>query len=65
MTTNLILPCSNPEPPPATAGFWGADCSLSLGPQGDLAVLHGRGYQPRERRPRVYVYDLPAPLASW
>ncbi|KAG1660242.1 hypothetical protein FOA52_007639 [Chlamydomonas sp. UWO 241] len=41
------------------AGFYGADCSLSLDASGRPALLAGTGYTPRARRPHVYIYELP------
>ncbi|KAG2484983.1 hypothetical protein HYH03_016277 [Edaphochlamys debaryana] len=46
-------------------GKFGADCSLSLGPDGRPRLLADRGYTPRARGPRVYVYELPPEMTTW
>ncbi|GFR46852.1 hypothetical protein Agub_g8492, partial [Astrephomene gubernaculifera] len=62
-------------------GHFGSDCSLSLGPDGatpvllaEQALLAGQEgeaassstpYKPREKRPRIYVYDVPHKYSSW
>ncbi|EFJ49510.1 acetylglucosaminyltransferase [Volvox carteri f. nagariensis] len=46
-------------------GRFGADCSLSLGPDGRPQLLADKGYQTREKRPWVYVYELPPHLFTW
>ncbi|KXZ45290.1 hypothetical protein GPECTOR_56g386 [Gonium pectorale] len=46
-------------------GHYGADCSLSLGPDGKPVLLAGSGYTTRAKRPWVYVYELPPELAGW
>ncbi|GIL44053.1 hypothetical protein Vafri_1620 [Volvox africanus] len=46
-------------------GFYGSDCSLSLGPGGKPVLLAGTGYRTREKRPWVYVYELPPHLVTW
>ena len=45
---------------PCQPGFYGGDCSLSLvGPDRTPTLLEGQGYALREKRPHVYVYELP------
>ena len=44
---------------PPTAGFFGADCSLSLDERGQPQLLAGQGYNQSSERPLVYVYELP------
>jgi len=44
------------------SGYYGADCSLSLGPDGLPVLLEGQGYTPRKRAPKIYVYELPPSL---
>lgn len=51
-----------PRVPPS--GFYGADCALSIGARGKPELLAGQGYQPRERRPRIYVYELPPSMTN-
>ncbi|KAG2494159.1 hypothetical protein HYH03_007795 [Edaphochlamys debaryana] len=46
-------------------GHFGADCSLSLGRDGKPQLLAGRGYTPRSRGPRVYMYELPPEFTTW
>ncbi|KXZ45289.1 hypothetical protein GPECTOR_56g385 [Gonium pectorale] len=46
-------------------GHYGADCSLSLGPDGKPVLLAGSGYTTRAKRPWVYVYELPPALLTW
>ncbi|KAG2495587.1 hypothetical protein HYH03_006187 [Edaphochlamys debaryana] len=46
-------------------GTFGADCFLSLGPDGKPRLLADRGYTPRARGPRVYVYELPPEITTW
>ncbi len=46
-------------------GFFGADCSLSLGEDGVPQVLADRGYKMRSRGPRVYMYELPPDMWTW
>ncbi|GIL87530.1 hypothetical protein Vretifemale_15566 [Volvox reticuliferus] len=46
-------------------GRFGADCSLSLGPDGKPVLLAGTGYQTRAKRPWVYIYELPPHLFTW
>ncbi|GIL86692.1 hypothetical protein Vretifemale_14892, partial [Volvox reticuliferus] len=46
-------------------GFFSADCSLSIGPSGKPVILEGKGYQPRDQRPYIYVYDIPHRYSSW
>ncbi|KAG2495607.1 hypothetical protein HYH03_006207 [Edaphochlamys debaryana] len=48
-----------------SAGKFGSDCSLSLGPDGKPRLLADRGYTPRARGPRVYVYELPPAMNTW
>ncbi|PNH10645.1 putative glucuronosyltransferase, partial [Tetrabaena socialis] len=43
-------------------GHYGADCSLSTGPDGKPALLAGSGYVTRQKRPWVYIYELPPHL---
>lgn len=47
------------------AGFFGADCSLSMGGDGKVEVLAGQGYRLAPHRPRVYVYELPPHFNVW
>jgi hypothetical protein len=49
----------NPCVPAHTAGFWGTDCSLSVGPDGKPELLAGFGYTQRSKPPKIYVYELP------
>ena len=73
-----IIPSEGRQPPPMNcctparrsllpcpAGFWGADCSLSMDEGGKPQLLAGTGYKPRARRPLVYVYDIPQHWSSW
>eukprot|EP00798_Chlamydomonas_sp_ICE-L_P016903 gene16903-23180_t len=46
-------------------GFYGADCSLSLDPGGKSQLLAGAGYEPRKRKPWIYVYELPPRFNTW
>ncbi|GLC58436.1 hypothetical protein PLESTB_001358800 [Pleodorina starrii] len=50
-------------------GFYGSECALSLGRGGDRVgrpvLLAGSGYRTREKRPWVYVYELPPRLTVW
>ncbi|KAG2483243.1 hypothetical protein HYH03_017900 [Edaphochlamys debaryana] len=47
-------------------GFFGADCSLSLDPAtGKPVIMAGTGWTTRQKRPWVYIYELPPPLLSW
>jgi hypothetical protein len=46
--------CSAPA-----AGFFGADCSLSLEQDGRPELLAGQGYHQASAGPLVYVYELP------
>ncbi|KXZ52297.1 hypothetical protein GPECTOR_10g929 [Gonium pectorale] len=46
-------------------GHFGSDCSVSLDASRRPVLLAGSGYAPRERRPRVYVYDIPHVYSSW
>ncbi|GLC66435.1 hypothetical protein PLESTF_000427100 [Pleodorina starrii] len=46
-------------------GFFGTDCALSMGPDGKPALLADRGYVPRTRGPRVYMYELPPSMNTW
>ncbi|KAG1675784.1 hypothetical protein FOA52_012440 [Chlamydomonas sp. UWO 241] len=46
-------------------GFYGTDCSLSLDSDGKPVLLAGLGYKPRDRRPHVYVYELPPKYTTW
>ncbi|EFJ50986.1 acetylglucosaminyltransferase [Volvox carteri f. nagariensis] len=46
-------------------GNFSSDCSMSLDAAGKPVLLAGSGYQPRERRPRIYVYDIPHKFSSW
>ncbi|KXZ55831.1 hypothetical protein GPECTOR_2g1382 [Gonium pectorale] len=39
-------------------GQFGSDCSMSLDASGRPVLLAGTGYTPRERRPRIYVYNV-------
>ncbi|KAG1659278.1 hypothetical protein FOA52_008207 [Chlamydomonas sp. UWO 241] len=45
-------------------GFYGTDCALSLGPDGKPWLLEGQGYKPRQRAPRIYVYELPPNMTN-
>jgi hypothetical protein len=48
------------------AGYYGADCSLSINPStGKPQLLAGTTYQTREKRPWIYVYELPPNLTTW
>ena len=47
------------------AGYYGADCSLSLDARGKPVLLAGSGYTARKKRPWVYVYELPPELSTW
>lgn len=57
--------CAGLRPPSTAPGFWGADCSLSLDESNRPVILAGRGYVPRERGPKIYIYDLPHKYSSW
>ncbi|KXZ55832.1 hypothetical protein GPECTOR_2g1383 [Gonium pectorale] len=46
-------------------GHFGSDCSMSLDDSGRPVLLAGTRYTPRERRPRIYVYDIPHKYSSW
>ena len=52
-------------------GFWGLDCSSTMGPDGRPAlVLPGtaadsRTVAPPPLRPSFYIYDLPVSLTAW
>lgn len=48
-----------------TPPYYGADCSLSLGPGGTPTLLEGMGYRPSPRSPRIYVYELPPLFNTW
>ena len=45
-----------------STGFFGTDCCLSLDNAGKPELLAGQGYQPREKAPKIYVYELPPSL---
>ena len=45
--------------PPSIPGDFGGDCSLSMGSDGKPQLLAGQGYVVRQRRPLVYIYELP------
>ena len=47
------------------AGYYGADCSLSLDAAGRPELLGGLGYHVRSKRPHVYVYELPPSFNTW
>ncbi|PNG99974.1 hypothetical protein TSOC_014228, partial [Tetrabaena socialis] len=47
------------------AGHYGADCALSTGPDGKPVLLAGSGYVTRQKRPWVYIYELPPHLTVW
>jgi hypothetical protein len=48
------------------AGHWGTDCALSFGPDAEVAVLAGTGYQnPAGDKPLFYVYELPPIYHVW
>lgn len=47
------------------AGYYGADCSLSLDDKGKPELLAGQQYVPRASGPRIYVYELPPSLNTW
>ena len=49
----------NYTPPPLPPGFYGTDCCLSLDADGKPELLAGQGYLPREKAPKIYVYELP------
>lgn len=40
-------------------GYFGTDCSLSEGPDGQEVILKGLGYTEAASGPKVYVYELP------
>ncbi|KAG2446120.1 hypothetical protein HXX76_000719 [Chlamydomonas incerta] len=46
-------------------GFYGADCSLSTGPDGRPVLLAGQGYVPRQHGIKIYVYELPPVANTW
>ena len=61
-------PLPFPLPTPSTtppAGFYGADCSLSLGSDGKPGILAGLGYRPATRKPLVYIYEVPPRFNTW
>lgn len=66
---HLLLPPTHTRTHASTgrvaAGHYGADCSLSLGPEGRPVVLAGQSYVPRAAGPRVYVYELPVTMTTW
>jgi len=43
-------------------GFYGTDCALSMDEHGKPILLEGQGYRPRQRAPKIYVYELPPNL---
>ncbi len=43
-------------------GYYGADCALSSGIQGQPVLLAGQGYVPRQRGVKIFVYELPPEL---
>eukprot|EP00798_Chlamydomonas_sp_ICE-L_P013327 gene13328-19166_t len=45
-------------------GHYGGDCALSIGEDGTQELLRGTGYKTREKRPHVYVYELPLNLTT-
>lgn len=47
------------------SGYYGADCSLSTGPDGTPQLLAGLGYQVRARKPHIYIYELPPQFNTW
>lgn len=47
------------------AGYFGADCSLSTGPDGHPVLLKDEGYLPNTKGPYVYVYELPPQYNVW
>ncbi|KXZ41223.1 hypothetical protein GPECTOR_636g743 [Gonium pectorale] len=46
-------------------GFYGTDCALSVGPDGQPELLAGQGYAPRREGVKVYVYELPPVTNAW
>ncbi|GIL72460.1 hypothetical protein Vretifemale_2822 [Volvox reticuliferus] len=46
-------------------GYYGADCALSLGPDGRPELLAGQGYVPRQHGIKIYVYELPPMTNTW
>ncbi len=48
------------------AGYFGADCSLSLDPKtGQVVQLEGLGYRLAPQGPYVYVYEVPPRFNTW
>lgn len=63
---NLFLYIPNlPHLLPPPSGHYGADCSLSLGPDGRPEILLGLGYTPAKRKPMVYIYEVPPRFNTW
>ena len=48
-----------------STGYYGIDCALSMGQDGQPVLLAGKGYATRAKRPWVYVYELPPELSAW
>ncbi|EFJ44864.1 hypothetical protein VOLCADRAFT_94896 [Volvox carteri f. nagariensis] len=46
-------------------GHYGADCALSLGPDGRPELLSWQGYTPRQHGVKIYVYELPPLTNTW
>eukprot|EP00195_Chlamydomonas_chlamydogama_P007154 CAMPEP_0202896838 /NCGR_PEP_ID=MMETSP1392-20130828/5751_1 /ASSEMBLY_ACC=CAM_ASM_000868 /TAXON_ID=225041 /ORGANISM="Chlamydomonas chlamydogama, Strain SAG 11-48b" /LENGTH=484 /DNA_ID=CAMNT_0049582321 /DNA_START=368 /DNA_END=1822 /DNA_ORIENTATION=+ len=46
-------------------GYYGADCSLSIGPDGKPQILAGLGYKPAPGKPKIYIYEVPPRFNTW
>jgi hypothetical protein len=49
----------------SAAGFWGADCALSLNTEGQVQLLAGHNYTELPGKPLIYVYELPPRFNVW
>ncbi len=47
------------------AGYYGGDCSLSLGADGKPEQLAGLGFRSATRKPLIYIYDIPPRYNTW
>ena len=57
--------CERISPTHLLSGHYGADCSLSLSPDGVPAILEGLRYVPATRKPMVYIYEVPPRFNTW
>eukprot|EP00798_Chlamydomonas_sp_ICE-L_P001579 gene1579-32966_t len=46
-------------------GYYGGDCSLSIGSAGKPEILSGLGYKPSKHGPSIYIYEVPPLFNTW